>query len=257
VEFDLYPGFVEICVQDADDIFGGLINRENAAIGPGVDAEPPFGEHVNDSRIEESVAGGANEICFVLAEGFEDKLDRAVVGDVAFAPARDQDFCTDAVGFFEKEDRYALGCQSMACDDPGSSGPDDDDRLLHFIRMIPGDLEEVVVGPGLPPIHIATPEGRCLTDLAGIVDTGNWPDGPLLEILPRDEVVVAASPGLTAPESFFECAPAFGIVNLLEIGDDGLETGGLSRLEEIWDGDGEEHPDDEDNDHHFHEGESA
>ena len=145
----------------------------------------------------------------------------------------------------------------MASDDPGSSGPDDDDRLLHFIRMIPGDLEKVVVGPGLPPIHIATPEGRSLTDLAGIVNTGNWPDGPLLEILPRDEVVVAAPPGLTAPESFFECAPAFGIVDLLEIGDDGLESGGLSRFEEIWNCDGEEHPYDEDNDHHFHEGESS
>jgi hypothetical protein len=96
-------------VQDADDIFGGLIDWEDAAIGPGVDSEPPFGEHVNDSRIEESVTGGANEICFVFAESFQDVLDWAVVSDVAFPSARDENFCADAVGFFEKEYGYALG----------------------------------------------------------------------------------------------------------------------------------------------------
>jgi hypothetical protein len=145
----------------------------------------------------------------------------------------------------------------VARDDSGGSGPDDDDRLLHVIRMIPGDLKKVVVGPGLPPIHIATPEGRSLTDLTGIVDTRNWTDGPLLQILPCYEVVVAASPGLTAPESFFESASALGIVNLFEISDDGLEACCLSGLEKIWNCDGEKHPDDQDYDHHFHEGESS
>lgn len=179
------------------------------------------------------------------------------MGDVTLAPAGDEDLGANAVSFFKEEDRYALGCESMASDDPGGSGPDDDDRLLHFIRMIPGDLEKVVVGSGLPPVYIATPEGGRLTDLAGIVYTWNWPDGPFLQILPCYEVVIAASSGLTAPESFFECASAFCIINLLQISDDRFEAGGLSCLEEIWDSDGKEHPDDEDDDHHFHEGESS
>jgi hypothetical protein len=145
----------------------------------------------------------------------------------------------------------------VARDDSGGSGPDDDDRLLHVTLMIPGDLQEIMVGSGLPPIRIAPSEGWGLTDLASIVDTRNWTDGPLLQILPCYKVVVAAPPGLTVSESFFESASALGIVNLFEISDDGLEAGRLSGLEEIWNCDGEKHPDDQDYDHHFHKGESS
>lgn len=54
------------------------------------------------------MAGWAQEFSFVLTESFEDGVDGAVMGDVAFSAAGDEDFCADAVSFFEKQDGCAI-----------------------------------------------------------------------------------------------------------------------------------------------------
>ncbi len=100
-KFDMDVGILEVGVEDASNIFGGLVNGENSAVFAGVNVEPTLGEHIEDILICEPEAGWSDEISFVFAKGFEDGVDWAVVGDVAFASAGDEDFCADSVGFFE------------------------------------------------------------------------------------------------------------------------------------------------------------
>lgn len=89
VELDVDSGILEVGVEDADNIFGGLVDGEDAAVFAGVNLEAAFGEHVDDVFVCEPETRRPDEISFVFTEGFEDSVDGAVMGDVAFSAARD------------------------------------------------------------------------------------------------------------------------------------------------------------------------
>lgn|GEM_PF-6633972 len=132
VEFDVDVGILEVGVEDSGDIFCGLVDGEYSAIFAGVDVESSLGEHIDDVGVGVAEAGWADEISFVFSECFEDGIDGAVVGDVAFASAGDEDFCADAVGFFEKQDSCAIGCGFIAGEDSRRSGTDNNNWRLHM-----------------------------------------------------------------------------------------------------------------------------
>ena len=136
VKLDVDPGFIEVGVKDADDIFGGLVDREDATVGPGVDAQSTLGEHVDYLDICKSMAGRADEISFVFSKCFEDLIDGAIVGDIALSSTGDEDFCADAIGFFEEGNGNSSGGESVAGDDSGGTRADDDHRLLHMLRIL-------------------------------------------------------------------------------------------------------------------------
>ena len=131
VEADFDSGFIEVVLEDCDDVLGGLVNREDSAVGTGVDLEPPIGEHRNNFAIGESVDGGADEVGFVLAEGADDVADGAVVGDVALPSPGDQDLGADPARFFKDEDLLSEGRRSPGGKDSCRSGSDHDDVGFH------------------------------------------------------------------------------------------------------------------------------
>ena len=131
VEFDVDTGILKVAVEDTDDVFCGLVNGEDSAVFASVDLEPSIGEHFDDLLVSESKAGRADKVGFVFSKGFKDRIDGAVMCDIAFAAARDEDFCTDSVGFFDEEHVRTIHCGFVAGNNSGGPGPDDDERSFH------------------------------------------------------------------------------------------------------------------------------
>jgi hypothetical protein len=122
LQADVHAGVVQVSAEDADDVFGGLVDREDAAVRARIDLEAPVGQHPDDLGVREPVAGGSNKAGLVRAEGAEDVFERAIVGDVALATAADEDLGAEAVRLLEQSDPGALPGRVPGGDEPGRPG---------------------------------------------------------------------------------------------------------------------------------------
>jgi hypothetical protein len=77
--------FVQITVEDMDHVLCCLTDGEDSTIGSGVNREPSVSQHLDDLMILEPIAGRSNETSFVGTEGFQYRLDRSVMSDIAFS----------------------------------------------------------------------------------------------------------------------------------------------------------------------------
>lgn len=131
---------LEILAEDGDDIFGSLMDGEDASIRPSVDIESARREHAHDLAVGEAVASGANELRFIGPELSEDVLHLAIVGDVALSAAGDQDLRADPNILFNERYAGPQGGRSPRCDDSRGACADYDDIGLHAFRDVNGTL---------------------------------------------------------------------------------------------------------------------
>lgn len=67
-------------------------------------------EEIEDIFVEVTVEAWSEESSFVRAEISKYRFDWTIVSDIALSAPRDQDFCADAISFFEDSDLFAEIC---------------------------------------------------------------------------------------------------------------------------------------------------